>query len=154
MELLTVSFFGHRKIEITERLKVNLYNLIEYLISIKHISVFVFGSKSQFNELCYQTVTELKEKYSKIRRVYVRAEYPYIREDYKSYLLNSYEDTYYPKSVLGAGRAVYIKRNYEMIDKSNICVFYYKEKHKCGTKIAYDYAIKKGKEIINIAEEA
>ena len=40
-----------------------------------------------------------------------------------------------------------------MIDKSNFCVLYYKEKHqlKSGTKSAYEYAKKKGKIILNFA---
>jgi len=83
----------------------------------------------------------------------VRAEYPYIDESYKAYLLESYEDSYFPKSVLGAGKASYVKRNYEMIDNSRFCIVYYKENYtpkgrKSGTKIAFTYAEKKKKNII------
>ena len=54
----------------------------------------------------------------------MRAEYPYIDESYKAYLLESYEDTYFPKSVLGAGKASYVKRNCEMIENSRFCIVY------------------------------
>ena len=103
-------------------------------------------------------VTELKEKYPHIKRIYVRAEYPYISEHYKNYLLESYEDTYYPKKIISAGRAAYVERNYEMIDNSRFCIVYYDEANapttrKSGTKIALDYAIKKQKKIIILPTE-
>ena len=148
-------FFGHRTINETDELRERLREIIEKLIIENSVDTFLFGSKSRFNSLCQETVTKIKEKYPHIKRVYVRAEYPYINEDYKQYLLESYEDTYYPEKIRGSGRASYIERNYEMIDNSNYCIVYYDEStaptiRKSGTKIALDYAIKKGKEIINI----
>ena len=148
----TCCFLGHREINITDELKENLRVVIEHLITEESIDIFLFGSKSRFDSLCQETVTELKEKYPHIKRVYVRAENPYIDENYEAYLLESYEDTYFPKSVIGAGKASYVKRNYEMIDKSCYCIIYYDEQgapttRKSGTKIALDYAIKKGKQI-------
>ncbi len=151
----TCCFFGHRKINETEQLKAKLVEIIEQLIVEEKIDTFLFGSKSRFNSLCLELVTEIKEKYPYIKRIYVRAEYPYISEQYKNYLLESYEDTYYPEKILNAGRASYIKRNYKMIDNSRYCVVYYNELNipttrKSGTKIALDYAIKKCKNIINV----
>lgn len=114
------------------------------------INTFLFGSKSQFNDFCLEIVTKLKQKYPHIKRIYVRAEYPYISEHYKNYLLQSYEETYYPEKIIGSGKAVYIMRNYEMINNSRFCLVYYDERNapkgaKSGTKIALDYAIKKRK---------
>lgn len=128
---------------------------------------FLFGSKSQFDNLCHTIVTELKEKYPHIKRVYVRAEIPYIDDSYRKYLLESYEDTYYPEKMIDVGKAAYVERNYEMIDNSRYCICYYDEnytpprrknsrwdlfdyQHKSGTKIAYEYAAKKGLNIINV----
>ena len=148
-------FFGHRKINETEELKSKLIEIIEKLIVEDSVDTFLFGSKSRFNSLCLELVTKIKEKYPHIKRVYVRAEYQYIDESYKAYLLESYEDTYFPKSGLGAGKASYVKRNYEMIDNSRYCIVYYDElgvptTRKSGTKVAFDYAVKKEKQIINI----
>ena len=156
-ELYTCCFFGHRRINETEELKSKLIEIIEKLIVDEKVDTFLFGSKSRFNSLCLDLVTEMKEKYPHIKRVYVRAEYPYISEDYKNYLLKSYEDTYYPKHIIGSGRAAYVERNYAMINKSHFCVVYYDEPHspttrKSGTKIALDYAIKQGKQIINAVQ--
>ena len=155
MKFTTCCFFGHRTINVTEELKKNLIEIIENLILENRVDTFLFGSKSQFNSLCLKTVTELKEKHPHIKRVYVRAEYPYINDEYKNYLLESYEDTYYPEKILNSGKVVYIKRNFEMIDNSHYCIVYYDEQNapttrKSGTKIALDYAIKQSKKIINI----
>ena len=73
-----------------------------------------------------------------------------------------------PEKALNAGRAVYTERNHEMINNSDICVVYFKTdkfpsgnkngKHdllnigKSGTGIAYKYAVRKNKTIINPAE--
>lgn len=148
----TCSFFGHRKIEKNEKLKSELKKVILELITEKNVDTFLFGSRSEFDELCYETVSELKDLYPHIRRVYVRAEYPYIDEEYRNYLLKSYEDTYYPERIVGAGKAVYAERNYEMVNKSAICVVYLcgQTKYKSGTKMAADYAQRKGKEVIYI----
>lgn len=153
MKTRTCCFFGHRTINETEELKLGLYRTIERLIIEKNVDTFLFGSKSRFDSLCLEIVTILKEKYPHIKRIYVRAEFPYISDVYKSYLLTLYDDTYYPEGIKGAGRAVYVKRNCEMIDNSRFCIVYYDERYtpenrNSGTKIALDYAIKQVKAII------
>ena len=125
-ERKTCCFFGHIKITEDNSFKSKLYEVIESLIVHDNIDAFLFGSKSEFNSLCRQIVCELKEKYTHIRRIYVRAEYPDIGDDYEKYLLQSYDETYFPKKIRNAGKAVYIERNFEMIDKSDICVVYYR----------------------------
>lgn len=162
-------FFGHRKINKTDELKERLTRIIENLIVNEKVETFLLGSKSEFDDLCREILLCQKEKNPQIRRVYVRAEFPYINEDYKNYLLESCEETYFPEKAKGAGKAVYVERNCEMIDKSDICIVYYEEKYeapirknsnnnlfdyqpKSGTYIAYQYAVRKKKIIINLAE--
>ena len=149
----TCCFFGHRKINETEKLKVKLYKTIESLVVNENVDTFLFGSKSRFDSLCLEWVTKLKEKYPHIKRIYVRAEFPVISDNYKDYLLESYEDTYYPKKIIDSGRAAYVERNFEMINQSRFCLVYYDEsyapsKRKSGTKIALAYAIKHQKTIL------
>ena len=150
-------FIGHRKINETEELKQKLTEVIENLIVNENVDTFLFGSKSEFNDLCRYTVTELKKKYPCIKRIFVRAEYPYINDDYREYLLQFYEDTYYPEKVLNSGKASYVKRNIEMIDNSKFCVVYFDENYSpnnrnSGTKIAYEYAMKNNMYIVNIID--
>ena len=159
-------FLGHRKIDETLELRNLLYETIESLIINHGVHTFLFGSKSQFDKLALETVTMLKEKYPHIKRIYVRAEYFYIRDSYRNYLLKSYDDTYFPQHIENAGKASYIERNYTMIDESHFCIVYYNqdflpekrklnkrnlfpEQPKSGTKIAYEYAVKKDKTIFN-----
>ena len=148
----TCCFFGNRKINETEELKAKLIEIIEKLIVDEKVDTFLFGSKSRFNSLCLELVTKIKEKYPHIKRIYVRAEYPDINDQYTNYLLESYEGTYYPEHIRSSSRAAYVERNYEMINKSYYCIVYYDKSNapttrKSGTKIALDYAIKKGKQI-------
>lgn len=152
----TCCFFGHRELPITEELKSRLYYIIEKMITEMGVDTFLFGSKSQFNSLAHSVVTSIKNEYKFLKRIYVRAEYPYIDDTYKNYLLGNYEYTYYPKSVLKAGKSVYIKRNYEMIEKSQFCIIYRETdcfSRKSGTDIAYKYAKKKNIIIKNVYQQ-
>ena len=164
----TCCFFGHRKTDITDELISHMQKIIEDLITEKKVDTFLFGSKSEFNDLCLKVVTGVKKKYPHIKRIYVRAEFPYIDESYTEYLLKNYDYTYYPEHIKNSKKAAYVERNYEMIDKSNFCIVWFNENYKperrksrkdlfdyqpkSGTKIAYDYAIKKKKFIFNLFE--
>lgn len=158
MEKNSCCFLGHKTINETQDLKDQLSDIIERLIVKEKIDTFIFGSKSRFNSLCYNIVTKIKEKYPHIKRIYVRGEFQDISNEYRQYLLEHYEDTYFPKKIIGSHKAVYVERNYEMIDKSCFCIFYYDENYvpvnrKSGTKIAFDYAVKQKKNIINCFEK-
>ncbi len=149
----TCCFIGHKTIKETEKLKAKLNETIEKLIVDKNVDTFLFGSRSRFNSLCQEIVTEIKEKYPHIKRIYVRAEYPVIGEQYEKHLLEFYEQTFFPPEIIKAGRAVYSERNSIMIEKSGICIFYFDDKNppqKSGTKTAFHYAQKRDKEIINL----
>ena len=150
------SILGHRKIEITPKLKNLIKQTLTKLIIENSVSVFLFGSKSAFNDLCYEIISELKTTFPNIQRIYVRAEYPQISSHYTAYLKTFYEKTYFHDKKLVTNSFSYIKRNEMLVDKSDICIFYYNPNYvlekntKSGTKIAYEYAIKKHKQIINL----
>lgn len=167
----TCCFIGHRKIIATEKLTTKLKSVLENLIIEHGVREFLFGSKSQFDDLCLEVVSELKESFPNIKRIYVRAEYPNIDDFYRNFLLKFYDDTYMPEKIENAGVASYVERNREIIDKSDFCVFYYDVNYrlsprksktfgeilpKSGTKLAYEYAVNKtkaGKVIINLLDE-
>ena len=169
VERKTCCFFGHRKIAETEILKIKVYEAMENLILHNNVDTFLMGSKSDFDSLCRDVVSKLKVKYTYIKRIYVRAEHPCINKDYEKYLLESCEATYYPERAINAGKAVYVERNFEMIDKSDYCIIYFKDSYlppkrkngtrdlfdyqpKSGTGIAYKYAVHKKRTIINVAQ--
>lgn len=155
METNSCCFFGHRTINVTAELTLSLNGIIRKLITEDRVDTFLFGSRSQFNDLCYEQVTKLKEAYPHIQRIYVRAEFPDITENYEAYLLERYEGTDYPETIKGAGKAVYVERNRTMIEKSRFCVVYCREcglppNRKSGTLQALDYAVKKGRVVIKV----
>lgn len=84
-------------------------------------------------------------------------------------LLNAFEEEFEHKTKYTSGKASYIERNKAMIDNSDYCIFYYDEnykpptrKHKksdafkyqpnSGTSLAYNYAKRKRKNLINIIQ--
>ena len=160
-------FIGHKTIEKSEVLLSSLKETVLTLIN-KGVTTFLFGSNSEFNDLSWKIVTELKKEYPFVKRIYVRSTHQHLEKSYEEYLLKFYETTYCPSKIINAGKSSYVKRNYEMIDNSMYCVFYYNENYipklkypakynmllpknrNSGTKIAYDYAQKKNKEIINL----
>lgn len=138
------SFFGHRKIEITEELKQKVKEVIEDLIVNHTVLIFLFGSRSDFDHLCHLVVTELKEKYPNIiRKCYTcRSEtctleserahweeiYSHFRKE-KVTLLGVEKEVEY-KTQYTAGRASYVERNQAMINDSDYCVFYYDKNYQ------------------------
>lgn len=153
----TCCFIGHRKISVDNTLSCIIKSEILWLIK-QGITTFYFGSRSNFNDICLKIVTQFKQDYPELTRIFVRAEYEYIDKDYENYLLNRYDSTYFSKLAHNAGKLVYIKRNQEIINDSDVCVFYFDKNYKIshnrssGTEIAYDYANHKKKRIINIFE--
>lgn len=165
--MLSCCFIGHRNIDVTDALVNRIKEVVSTLLD-NGVEIFYFGSRSQFNNLCYDVVTEFKQDFPNIQRAYIRAEYQYISKNYNDYLLQFYEDTFYPSQVAGCGKIAYVKRNQLMIDASDYCVFYYNpgytlsvKKLNCylptkvahsGTKLSYDYAVYQNKKIVNICE--
>ena len=171
MKIKICCFVGHRNIEITDKIEKEIYDFIEHLIRFENVQIFLFGSKSRFNEICYDIVSVLKEKYFDIKRVYVRAQYEFLSKRYENYLLEGFEETFYPKDCKNSGRLSYIKRNFSMIDQSDFCLFYFNSGYlppqkrvsqkylfafqsKSGTAIAYKYARQKKKRIHNFFEKS
>ena len=156
--MVKVAFIGHRNIKKTEGLKHKLSNIVIDLIG-EGVDTFLFGSKSQFDDFCYEIVTELQKKYPHVRRVEVRASHENLPQMYVDIALKYYEETIFPKSVSGAGYRSYIKRNQAMIDMCDVLVVYYDAdsttlaKTRSGTMLAVDYARRKGKRIINLKDQ-
>lgn len=160
-------FIGHRKIKDSPELRERVKKVIDNLITEKGITNFLFGDHSEFDSLCYETVTEMQKVYPHIRRIHFRKDYENAGEYTMRFLLKGYEDSICPKGVSKAGKAGYVERNQNMIRESEVCVFYYdaeympkRRKESCrsvttyqpksGTAAAYEYAVKLEKTIINV----
>lgn len=136
----TCSFFGHRDVQITDELKQKVKDIVKNLIICHDVDTFLFGSRSNFDSLCHLVVTELKEKYTKIKRVAYTCksescileseiqkwEEIYSHLEKRELHLLGVEEEVEHKTKYTAGRASYIERNQAMINDSDFCVFYYK----------------------------
>ena len=72
--LQTCCFFGNRTINETDELRTKITEAVERLITYENVDTFLFGSKSEFDRLCLELVTKIKEKYPHVKRIYVRVE--------------------------------------------------------------------------------
>ena len=137
-------FIGHRKIPDDANIETKVREIVERLILEENVKIFNFGSRSAFDDLCHEIVTELKEKYSDIeRRAYtcrsesctLESEREYWEEIYSHFEkrevhLLGVESEVEHKTKYTSGRASYVERNYAMIDDSDYCIFYYNEEYQ------------------------
>lgn len=161
---MKVCFIGHRRVEVTEGLRSELRALLLELIR-EGATEFLFGDHSQFNDLCYDAVTALRQDYPQLR-----TGDPELSDYAKRFFFDGFEDNICPAGVAAAGRAAYVERNQTMIRESDVCVFYYApayspprrraSKHsvtdyqpQSGTALAYAYAVKLGKRVVNLRGE-
>ncbi len=172
VNVLVICFIGHRNIKNAEQIKSQFKEIVTALIS-SGADTFLFGSRSDFDYICWSVVTELKVRFPNIKRIKYnvphevaftskkereRFERIYSNLTHKEVLFTDYEESVDCAS--HANMATYIMRNQKMIDNSDICVFYYDKNYlppkrkqskkqlcdyqpKSGTAIAYKYAIRK-----------
>lgn len=153
MENKICSVFGHSEIEIDEELKTRLYTTLEDLITNKGIDAFYFGGFGMFDDLCYKTVSELKDKYHNINRIFCCSDPRWLRPSKRPRWLNeeTYEDIVYLDLEYDYWYTRIYFRNCEMINQSDYVIFYVKDKSsRSGAYKALQYAEKKKKEYVNL----
>ncbi len=170
-------FVGHRSAPHTPQLKHKLQQLVQHLVVNCGVQTFLFGSRSAFNDLCYQVVTQMQSNYPQILRVAYTCKsesctlksaleqsktiYERFDKSIAQPFVVEQEVEHNTKHV--AGKACYVERNMAMVDASDFCVFYFCKSYvmsqneakpvKSGTAIAHAYAIKRGKTVFNVAEK-
>lgn len=176
----TVCFIGHRTVDNAEQVKTKLFDTLSALIS-NGADTFLFGSRSDFDTLCWEVVTELQEQFPHLKRISYNAPHETAftskeeRESCEKFFsqmtkrevhYTDYEEAVSSTKSIKANKNAYIMRNQEMIDNSDVCVFYYNKDYlpprrkaqnkflpdyqpKSGTAIAYAYAVQKKKQIYN-----
>ena len=151
MEDKACSFFGHRKIEITDDLVRRLNEQIERCIS-QGYKTFYFGGYGQFDHLCYNLVTDkvLKNPSLNLTRIFCVPQERFLTKTYGLYNKDDYEKVVYLQpSFEGWYKSIYF-RNCAIIDKSDLVIFYAREDNSSGAFKAHKYAKKKNKAIINL----
>lgn len=149
------SVFGHHKIEITEQLKAKLTTTLENLISQEDVKYFYFGGFSEFDDLCWRIVTELKKVYPDIYRIFCLSDPRHLRPLKRPKWLKNedYEEITYLDLDFDYWYTRIYFRNCEMINRSDYVVFYVNHSEESGAYKALQYAIKKKKQIINICDD-
>ena len=162
----TCCFIGHRRIEGEKALWKNIHLAVERLIG-RGVEEFIFGDRSEFNDLCNEVVAELQETYPQIRRIQFRVAHPVTEGNSLRFMQRDYDESAFPGGIHQVGRAAYEQRNQAMIRASRYCIFYYNPLYTprpcrrpkketsaappmSGTQLAYQYAQKSRKILINL----
>ena len=178
---MRIAFIGHRTVVDATQVKIRLIEVIERLIA-DGADTFLFGSRSEFDRLCWEVVTELQAQHPNITRVSYNAphESAITSKEERQHLeqifskltggdvhLADYDSAVNSRKSMNATKDAYIMRNQEMIDNSDVCVFYYNKDYlpprrkqskrsvldyqpQSGTAVAFEYAKRKKKTIINL----
>lgn len=145
------SFFGHREIELTETLYATTAAEIWKAVNLG-CRVFYFGGYGEFDEVCYQIVTKIKEEnpFLSLQRVYCVAQERYLRKKVRYFRREDYEEIIYlTPSFQGWYKSIYF-RNCAMIDNSDYVIFYVEQRENSGAYKAYQYAKRKNKPLVNL----
>ena len=149
---LSCSVFGHKEIEITNELKVSLKDTFIDLITNKNVCIFYFGGFGQFDDLCWQIITELKQtQFPHIKRVYVCENEDYINRPRKrpKWLKNEdYEEIIFFALNFDYWYTRIYYRNIAIIDHSDFNIFYIRNTENSGAYKVYKYAKQQHKNII------
>lgn len=144
---MTVAVIGYYKINKTQELVDKLTKTLVDLIENEGADTFLFGGRSQFDDLCYKLVTELRYKYPHIQRLFANEDYPKVYDKYYKKILARYEDTFYPLKACGGLRN--IERNEVMVEMCDVVLVYIEsynkspQERKSAAEIAAEYARKK-----------
>lgn len=154
MEEKICSFFGHRDVNMTDRLYAMTTSEIVNAVELGYCT-FYFGGYGDFDRLCHEIVTKIKNENPelKIRRLYCVSQERYLRKNVRYFNREDYDEIIYLiPSFVGWYKSIYF-RNCAMIDRSDIIIFYAERKEVSGAYKAYIYAKKRGdKQIVNLWE--
>ena len=155
MEIYTVSFFGHREVEIAAEIESKLDQLLHDLITQKQYVEFLIGRDGEYDLLVASAIRRAVKQYgcgnTSIILVlpYMKAEY---RDNEKEYL-----DYYDEVEVCAESSEAHPKsaiqiRNRSMIDRADLVICCIQHKSG-GAYRTMQYAEKQGKKIVNLADE-
>lgn len=154
MEEKICCFFGHRRIEEKEELFERIIKEVEDLITNKGVNVFLFGGYGEFDWLCYEAVTVLLQKNPAIKRIFCYAdEKEFLRLKRKGHIKGKYEEYRFLSLDYNYWYTRVYYRNCEMINMSDIIIFYAKNTEGSGAYKVLRYAISKKKVFKNLAKE-
>lgn len=155
MNIYTVSFFGHRKIERPSEIEERLDKLLYELITQKEYVEFLIGREGDFDLLAASAVKRAAKRYGCgntsfiLVLPYMKAEY---RDNKREYLEYYDEIEICSKSAEAHPKSAIQVRNRNIVDRSDLVVCCIQQ-NSGGAYKTVQYAKKQNCTIINLAEE-
>ncbi|MBQ4638287.1 MAG: hypothetical protein IJB92_06080 [Clostridia bacterium] len=155
MDTYTVSFFGHRYIENPLEIEKLLEKIISELLDQQHFIEFLIGNDGDFDRIATSAIRRCRRRLGTYNSSLTLV-LPYATSDYTNNV-NYYHESYDDIEICAHSSSAHFKaahkiRNQEMIDRSNMAVFYV-QNNKGGAFTAMQYAKKKGIDYINLCEK-
>ena len=156
LDTFTVSFFGHRDIYCNIRkIEEQIEDIVRNHIHTKPYVEFLMGRDGEFDILATSVIKRTQNAVGHDNNALVWV-LPYPTADFQSNADN-YEEYYDEIEICEESAAAHFKsafqiRNRSIIDRSDLCVFYV-ERKSGGAYQTMQYAIKQGKNVINLAEQ-
>lgn len=147
----TCSCFGHSDVDITDDLRARTRIEIDKAIA-DGVRTFLFGGRSDFDDLCYDIVTEKKNENPQlnIRRVFCFALDNQLRKPPRWFIRKEYEALECPAKTFDYWYTAIYYRNLAMIDQSDLVLFWVEKRKNSGAYKTYLYAVKKHKCFVNL----
>ena len=151
---MIITFLGHSSLYDVGNLPERVRKSILENTKQHESTTFYCGGYGTFDELCVRICRSLKAEYPAWQTVFVT---PYITESQQNklkYLTNStlYDSTLYPPLETVPPRFAILARNRWMVDQADLIIAYVDHPYG-GAYKALEYAKKKQKNIINLAEQ-
>ena len=152
MEIYTVSFFGHRRVNNPIELEEKLKKIVENLIDSKEYVDFLVGRDGDFDMVVTSTIKRVK-RYMDWGNSSLILILPYLTAEYRDNE-KSFHDYYDDVEICaeaagGHFKAAFQVRNRQMIDRSDLVISYV-EHNSGGAYQAKRYAEKKEISVVNL----
>ena len=127
MNLFTVSFFGHRRVDEPIAIERKLENIIKELLLTKVYVEFLLGRDGEFDQLVASTIRRCKRTIRDDNSALVLV-LPYVTAEYRNNV-DSFHEYYDAVEICSASsekhfKAAHQMRNRSMADRSDLVVFY------------------------------
>ena len=153
LNIYTVSFFAHRRINNFRTIESQLEELIINLLREHEYVDFLVGRNGDFDQIVSSTIRRVKRTFRDDNSCHTLV-LPYETAEYRDNKESFHN--YYDNIEMFGGSDVHFKaaiqnRNRTMVDRSDLVVFYL-ERESGGAYRTYQYALKKQKHIIRIGD--
>lgn len=154
VEIFTVGFSGHRIVERPGEIENGLFSLLRPLIRQKEYLDFLVGCSGDFDRMAASCVRQVVREYGEGNASLI-LHLPYLtascRENRDYYLAYYDEIEIYDASAGAHFKAAFEIRNRALVDRSDLLICYLR-KESGGVFRAVDYAKKRGKQVVNLAD--